>query len=217
MRYLIFSDTHFTEKFDLKKFNFLKQLISEVDQVFINGDFWDGYMTDFNNFIKSRWSELFGLLLEKQTIYIYGNHDDISMQNDQSSLFCKKVTDSFELKIGENIFKIEHGHRIAPSIEMVYPIFKNRFSAFMGLLFEKILVRIFGRKILHVIYKSKNNKMLNWSIANLQKNEYLVCGHSHSIKFDRINRFINTGFIRYGIAQFLIIENSEINLVDKSY
>lgn len=71
MKTLIFSDTHLTKKFDLKKFLFLKRIIESADQVIINGDFWDSWFSDFNGFLKSGWKDLFHSLKEKETIYIY--------------------------------------------------------------------------------------------------------------------------------------------------
>src|SRR3990172_1424130 len=62
MKILVFSDSHLTDKFEEKKFYFLKKIIRQSDFVIINGDFWDGYLTTFNRFISSNWSKLFPLL-----------------------------------------------------------------------------------------------------------------------------------------------------------
>ena len=45
MKTLIISDTHLYHVFDKRKFFLLKKLFSSVDQVILNGDFWDGYRT----------------------------------------------------------------------------------------------------------------------------------------------------------------------------
>ncbi|KKP50689.1 MAG: hypothetical protein UR42_C0024G0015, partial [Candidatus Roizmanbacteria bacterium GW2011_GWA2_33_33] len=50
MNILVFSDTHLYLPFDGKKFNFLKKIISDSDQVIINGDFFDDYMISFDEF-----------------------------------------------------------------------------------------------------------------------------------------------------------------------
>ena len=62
MKILVFSDTHLSSTFEEKKFNLLKEIISRADRVIINGDFWEGYLISFKEFLDSRWKELFPLL-----------------------------------------------------------------------------------------------------------------------------------------------------------
>lgn len=71
MKTLIFSDTHLTSKVHKKTFSFLEDLISQVDKVIINGDFWDSYKTSFDEFIDSGRKKLFDLLLQKDAIYLF--------------------------------------------------------------------------------------------------------------------------------------------------
>ncbi len=66
---LIFSDTHLTTKYDRKKFELLSKLIGSSDRVIINGDFYEGYVINFGQFIASPWRNLFPLLKEKKAIY----------------------------------------------------------------------------------------------------------------------------------------------------
>lgn len=66
MRVLVFSDTHLTKAFDDKKCEFLKKIISDSDQVIINGDFWDGYIISFDEFLKPEWACLFPPLKAKK-------------------------------------------------------------------------------------------------------------------------------------------------------
>jgi len=68
MKILIFSDTHLTSKFDQEKFDFLKKIVNSSDRVIINGDFWDSWFTNFDDFVKSRWNKLFPLLKKKNTM-----------------------------------------------------------------------------------------------------------------------------------------------------
>ncbi len=87
MKTIVLSDTHLYEEFDEKKFNFLKRIISKVDRVIINGDFWDSYICSFSDFINSPWKKLFPLLKTKKTVYIYGNHDKKSLTDKKNITF----------------------------------------------------------------------------------------------------------------------------------
>ncbi|MBI3955332.1 metallophosphoesterase, partial [Candidatus Gottesmanbacteria bacterium] len=75
MHTIIISDLHLTRRFEKRKFNFLKKIIERSDQVVINGDLWDYYFSSFSQFVRSPWRQLFPLLKEKKTVYLYGNHD----------------------------------------------------------------------------------------------------------------------------------------------
>jgi len=55
MKTLIFADTHLTEKFDVKLFDYIAPLALKADQIIINGDFWDSYLTSFDQFMSSSW------------------------------------------------------------------------------------------------------------------------------------------------------------------
>ncbi len=75
MKTIIFSDAHLTNRFDEPTYRFLENMILSADKIIINGDFWDGEVVSFNQFINSKWQKLFPLLLERKAVYIYGNHD----------------------------------------------------------------------------------------------------------------------------------------------
>lgn len=68
-RVLVISDLHLSHRVQKRKLAFLKKLVSEYDQVIINGDFWDNWFTTFDKFINSKWQELFPLLKENNCIY----------------------------------------------------------------------------------------------------------------------------------------------------
>src|SRR3990170_7877882 len=104
MKILVFSDSHLTDKFEEKKFDFLKKIIRQSDLVIINGDFWDGYLTTFSRFISSDWNKLFPLLKSKKTIYIYGNHDRESYIDRNAKLFSDLQTHSYRLKLNGKSF-----------------------------------------------------------------------------------------------------------------
>ena len=99
MRYLIFSDTHLTPKYEPKKFAVLKNAIEQADRVIINGDFWEGFVCTFNEFVESPWSkELFPLLKKKKAVYLFGNHDRESLANERASLFSDKQMKKYSFK-----------------------------------------------------------------------------------------------------------------------
>ena len=66
MKILVISDSHLDQNFEQDKLIFLKQLVESVDQVIINGDFWEGYSISFEEFLNSPWKELLPLLKKKK-------------------------------------------------------------------------------------------------------------------------------------------------------
>ncbi|MBI4226199.1 metallophosphoesterase family protein, partial [Candidatus Roizmanbacteria bacterium] len=128
MKILIFSDSHLTENFEEKKFNFLKKIIQQSDSVIINGDFWDGYRTTFDRFISSDWNKLFPLLKSKKTVYIHGNHDRETYIDQNASLFSDLQTHTYRLQLNGKVFIIEHGHRFYPLFDEILPRILNKVS-----------------------------------------------------------------------------------------
>jgi len=113
MTTVVFSDTHLTDQYDAETFHALRTIIEPADQVIINGDFWDGYLTDFDSFLSSPWKdELFPLLKSKQTIYIPGNHDEPSFMDERTSEFARHIVPLFVLKSPAHTYLIQHGHVI---------------------------------------------------------------------------------------------------------
>ena len=87
MKILVISDVHLDNAFEKPKYRFLKKIIRRADRVIINGDFWDGYLVKFQQFIQSPWKSLFPLLKSKKTIYIYCNHDKKILSDKHTALF----------------------------------------------------------------------------------------------------------------------------------
>jgi len=125
---LIFSDTHISRRFSQKKFELLENIISDVDQVIINGDLWDDTKTTFDDFVNSPWSKLFPLLKNKNAIYIHGNHDMQHKSDNRVKLFCNKVVVEHEIKLSDKIIKVRDGHDDSPLTRIVYFFFKNSLS-----------------------------------------------------------------------------------------
>ena len=206
MKLLVFSDTHLTEYVEEKKFNLLKDIISKADKVVINGDFWDGYLSSFDEFIQSGWKNLFPILKRKKTIYVYGNHDTKQFKHSQKCrIFSDIQTDRFKIKIGKRTYIFEHGNRLLSfgDEERLQDQIKSTFNRLSNKL-EGLLIKTFG--VHYQRFLQKYNEMIKMKLAKeLKKNEFYVCGHTHSAEIDRKNRFINSGVIKDGLAQYIHI------------
>lgn len=216
MRYLVFSDSHLTHKFDPKKFAVLKEAISQADRVIINGDFWDGYTSDFGRFAESEWKNtLFPLLKQKQAIYIYGNHDKRDMHDERVSLFSVKRADSMELKSGKYKFHIEHGHELYPLGDETHGI-KSKYVYFVTQRIEDFLIRTFGKLFTRRLYGSWNVTVKK-KLRDSKTRHVTVMGHTHFQEIDLENKLVNSGFVDHGLAQYIYIEDGTITQVEKRY
>lgn len=227
MKTLIFSDIHLTNKFDSQKFSYLKELIQQYDKVIINGDFWDSWFTTFDEFINSSWSSLFPLLLEKECIYIYGNHDPKEKCDSRVAQFSIIAINSYDLKIEKEIYHLEHGHFILEGKKsrflenyhsFVYGAGKTKFGWIIYNLLH--LGEILGYKILGTRYMTnakvgkENNKILK---QNSPKDCFLVCSDTHCAELDTGRKFANTGCIQYGKASYIAIEDGKLGLHNEKY
>lgn len=218
MKILVFSDSHLKIPFEEKKYQFLESLIQPIDHVIINGDFWDGYFITFDQFVNSPWQGLFPLLKSKNTVYIYGNHDRAAFADNRVNEFSDVQTMRHQLENGDKTFIFEHGNRLYTTPDEYFH--SQRFlkinSTFFNTL-ERNFIQRFGQKRLIKIMGSKNNKIKKKIAHELKENEYFVCGHTHCAEFDEENRFINSGFIKHGIAQYLYIEDGVITHKEERY
>lgn len=218
MKILVLSDTHLTEKFDEKKFNFIKKIITPVDQVILNGDFWDGYKTTFNNFISSSWNKLFPLLKSKKTIYIFGNHDQKRFNDKRASLFSQKQVDRYLLKTEKYNFVIEHGNKIYPFYDENTEIKTPLLIKLLFNIFERILIRTTGKLFFIIpIGRRLNRTMKDRFKEKYSADKILICGHTHSPEFNTKNNFINTGFIMHGLAHYLLLNEEKLEFKEEWY
>ncbi len=221
MKKLIISDTHLG-KFNKKQFSFLKDLISSVDEVIINGDFWDSWCVSFEKFVNSGWQQLFDLLLEKNTIYIHGNHDPKHLCDERCSLFAVETHDSYEFEFLGKKFHCEHGHRLMTGFDMGKFInFYNKilhrrpkFLCYVIAKLERLLFNLFPKIAKHSKVGQRTNKILKKN----SKVEYInIFGHSHNPTLDYENNFINTGSIMCKNASYVLIDDEKIHLEKKRY
>ncbi len=212
MKYLIFSDTHLTPKFEPKKFEVLKSAIEQVDRVIINGDFWEGMAYSFNDFVTSTWAkELFPLLKKKQAIYLFGNHDKESLADSRTNLFSGRQMKQYNFKSGKNTYFVEHGDLLLHLPEL------PAFSRVILESVENIIFKILGKTFIRFAYSRFNNHIKNKITGRFKENEFLVTGHTHFAEIDTDSRYINSGFNNYGIAQYLFIEGGKVTAVEKRY
>jgi UDP-2,3-diacylglucosamine pyrophosphatase LpxH len=153
MKTLIFSDTHLSLPFEEKKYNFMRGIIEPADRVIINGDFWEGHLIKFEQFIHSPWKNLFPLLKQKNTIYIYGNHDEELMTDKRVQLFSDEQFDKYEIQLKRKKLIVEHGDRLA-YLPHLGQFFTKRSSTF-----EKVMTRKTGSKF-HKMVGGRLNKKI---------------------------------------------------------
>jgi len=207
MKVLVFSDTHLTNSFEEKKYVFLEGLIQQVDQVIVNGDFWDGHLISLDQFLSSPWNKLFPLLKSKNTVYIYGNHDREEFSNNKIALFSTLQTKKHILKSNDTTFIIEHGNRLLPSFDerLPFPEWFFHGSTIVYTAIERFLTKKLKTST-RFWGKCLNNKLKQTII---ESKNYYVFGHTHFAEFDSKHKFIDTGFIQHGLAQYLIIEDGK--------
>lgn len=223
MRTIIISDTHLTDVFDRKKYNYLCEIIEGSDRVIIAGDFWDKYFCKFKQFTNSKWQKLFPRLLAKNAIYLYGNHDKKEWCGPKTSLFSVKQQLIYKMKAGKYDLHVEHGDRVAPDFDGRHSwVPTNKIPGYLAWVFEKTGLIIWGEDFFkkpgfRTFYAYLNNNMREWAIDNMKKNQLFICGHSHLAEFDLEEKFINIGFIRFGFGQYLIIDDDKLIPVKERY
>lgn len=217
MKTIVFADTHLSSRCYSKKFNYLKSIIEPADRVVIAGDFWDGFLTSFDKFVQSPWSRLFPLLLERQTIYLYGNHDRVEWSNDQVKLFSVQQAMTTDLTIGHQTYHICHGHTVFTSLEDKYPIFNHSIPLRLGANADVLHKLVWGKRFLSKKNSKINQPMREWTTHNSPRAAFLICGHSHFPEINRHQGYANTGFIGMGYGNYLILDTNGVQLVKDRY
>lgn len=214
---VVFSDCHLTAKFDPAKFLYLQNIIESADRVIINGDFWDGYMANFTDLLNSERSKLFKLLSNKETYYVCGNHDAAALHDPRIDQFARWCGEMLELTIDGQKYRFEHGHRIAPTLDQIYPgMFRRSWVAKTATAFEYCAARIIGQNYF-AVHRPANTKMKLWQRHNLSTDQILVCGHSHWPEANELEKYFNTGFVRHRLAHHLVINHSRRSLINGRY
>lgn len=221
MKLIVISDTHLDRHFDKRKYEFLKNILTECDRVIINGDFVDEWFTSYEEFIASEWKQLFPLLIDKQAIYLTGNHDYMQNKNAVGT-FCVKQAISHEEEINGQLFHFEHGNLILDSMpkSRSYSIYTKVLEKKSSVVFyiihgiERIMYFISPKSL----RKSKFSHVRNLFIADHNKTSgWLVVGDTHYAEVIPDKLFANSGCIVGGFGSYLVIENGKIDLVDSNY
>lgn len=217
MKILIFSDTHFHRNLEPKKLKFLKKIVESVDKVIIAGDFWEARLMNFDEFIESPWKELFPFLKKKGAVYVYGNHDRKHLSDKNTSLFSDLQTEQYKFKWRNKTIVVEHGNRFAEKLNKITSTNFGRFLItnkitikLIHTLVEKMMVRTFGNFFLQKAYGRFNREIKKGIKNEFKSEEIYICGHTHLADFDLKNNYVNTGIIRHGLAQYIIIDQEKI-------
>lgn len=217
MKTLVISDLHLTHHFDQKKFQFLKELLSDVDRVVLNGDFWDAYISTFEQFVTSEWTQLFPILKSKETYYIFGNHDKEIASDSRRELFSNYSGKSVTLPAGNKKHYFTHGDGIAQATDSLFP-FLTKIKPIVDAysIFKHVGVKTLGRYFyLREVFD--NAKMKKWRKHNLPSDTILFCGHTHLSEANITEGFYNSGFIEHGHADYILIENDLATLHFQNY
>lgn len=229
MKTIVFSDTHLSHKFEPRKFSYLTKIISQVDRVIINGDFWDGERTSFERFVTSKWRKMFPLLLEKKTIYIHGNHDPAKLCDSRMREFCVKDCEVYEFNADHKRFLLQHGDRIVyqfkPGVIKVYSAvmdFLKRVSLYS--LIQKFIRAgmrlgyfVLGADFMTTTSIAKKNNQVMKDFHDSSDGAWLICSDTHFSEIDRQKRFVNTGCILHGRASYLRINGEKMELIKERY
>lgn len=199
-----------------KKFAYLLSVIEPADRVIILGDFWDGFLTPFDKFLKSGWSKLFPLLLERQAVYLYGNHDRPQWCDDRVSMFSVQHGMEHKIRLGGHELYLTHGHTVFTSLEDKYPVLNHSIPLRMGASVDILHKLVWGKRFMRTD-NSINDPSRKWVADKLPEPQILVCGHSHFPEIDLSNRMINTGFIGSGYGNYLRIIDDRIESVRERY
>lgn len=222
MKTFVFSDTHFTRKFDQKRFDKLKSLIEASDRVIINGDFWEGLSVPFEDFLNSEWKKLFPILKAKETIYVYGNHDDPAISDKKVYEFCDTAVADYKLETPTKKYYFTHGQDfLFPKLTDPDSTKKRalklltKIDIFVAGIIQYILFKLFGP----MIFPEKFNHMSLEERRQIAPLDYLlVCGHSHRPLYQPKLNFIDIGFFNYGWANYMLIDDKgEFKFISERY
>lgn len=218
MKTLVIGDLHLAG-FKQKQFEYLKQLFESVDKVILIGDFWEGYTTSFDQFLKSKWKGLFPVLKSKKTVYLYGNHDRESMMDERIKQFADKAQLRYELDLGDKHLIFEHGDRLIKMPDQKLRLGKLKtIMSKIDTTLERVITKRFGMRHFRTINGRHNSRMKKKLKKELKPNEIFICGHTHSFEFDLKHQYINTGVMRIpGIAQYLLIDGETLTPVQEKY
>lgn len=212
---LIISDTHL-KKWDEKKYQFLKKLFEKFDVIILNGDFGDTDKVGLSNFINSQWNKLFETLKSKQTIYLNGNHDTKKKATHEVFKFCDINAEYVELKVAGQHYRIEHGHEMSKASKFLYELCNYNQFWMRILTFPYVPFWLLQH---YLVVKNKRIKprFVNKNLHSKEREYVLITGHSHMPEINLDVNYANAGFVEYGYASYLTINNGVLSLHEERY
>lgn len=220
---LIISDLHLNNSFDRELSHYIANLVRSVDQVIINGDFWDHYICSFDEFVASEWNQLFPILREKNAIFIYGNHDKAAFSDERVTFFSAKQVVEYTLHSGDKRFIIEHGNRIAPEMDDKHPTLANLFDRFYPRFYFYMMKDLWATRFIHRKFMYPKQEKLDvilqryFSRLDDATVDGYICGHSHIFAASPTFKYYNSGYFFAGEAHYLIIEDGTISRHSEFY
>ena len=215
MKTVVLSDTHLSGTFHQKKFDYLRSVIEDADRVVIAGDFWDGFSISFNDFVRSKWQKLFPYLLEKNAIYLYGNHDRKEWCDERVALFSVEQAMEVVIEVNGREYHIAHGHTIFEPFE-IWPEINNKIILRLSS-YVNVARRFLWAESLPKQGSTINTPMSKWASRNLTDDQILICGHSHYPEVDIAKRIVNSGFIGLGYASHVRIDAEAPEIITETY
>lgn len=216
MHILVISDLHLTRRVEHRRLNLLKALIGKADRVIINGDFWEGYIISFDQFLTSGWSVLFPILRKKNTVYLFGNHDAERFSDERTEAFSVFQGQNYALEQSGKRYYFEHGDRLAKiGKEPLDRTLNTQIRFRTSLFIQDMIFRSLGPYAIKFAYDKLNTRIKN----GMEGHEYdmLFFGHTHVPTYEPEHRYVNTGFINYGVATYAMIDTDRIHYYANRY
>ncbi len=222
MKTLLFSDSHLTNKFDSELFDYISKLVKSADQVVINGDFWDAYLTSFDAFCNSEWKKLFPLLKKKNTVYVVGNHDKLEFMDERCNVFSNLQVEDYEFKSGKKEFYVTHGHLIMPAYDNMFFFRNPLFVRYFYKIMNYFAYQVIGFKQLYAFFENKKNieQFLGLKKFSKEKNvkgQFFIFGHSHVPNLNINDNFISLGEFQKKKRSYCMIDDGEIEFVVQKF
>lgn len=202
---LIFSDTHLDTCFVPSTYEFLSQKISEADVVIINGDLWESEMCSFAEFEKSGWDRLLDELSMRESYYILGNHDI----DTPAGAFKYFRAISHSLVLSSSVGDILVRHEIIYKKHYVQRFLYKYQPRLKAVLYEVFLKRVFGLWGFRIFYPAERFTRCSHRGAiktYLDDFSLVIFSHTHYPTLDLPSSYINTGWVRFGMASWIEID-----------
>ena len=222
-RILIISDLHLSV-FERKTSQFLEKLFSRFDTIIINGDFWDDQYISFEDFISSQYRPLFAVLHQKNTIYLFGNHDMPARMDNRVFSFCSWAGFRVKLRAGRISAHIEHGHLLSQwYVLLLLRLFENKgwwlwlLTTPIGFLEswakQRYLKSVREKKQREHHLKSLNTYFQKMAKQIVSSTEYFIMGHTHVPQYAAGDHYINLGFSHERHYSYIVVENNTLTFV----